>query len=131
MVSMEGGIDLFLKVMKDNLFDDCVMAAKNAKLGIDAMIRSSQTVKLTASGKKVVQKNMLGHIESQKDITGGHDPLGDHRQRLTRGNVFAHWGEGGQRFVSINRDITVRFLICFLFNPTAADKYAWMLNQLR
>ena len=46
-------------------------AAKSAKLGIQAMIRATQTIKISATGKKVSQKNMLGHIASQGEEKGG------------------------------------------------------------
>ena len=105
MVNLEGGTKLFDRIIKENKFPDCVDAAKSAKLGIDAMIRSSSTVKLTKSGQAVSQKNMLGHIASQSE-NKVDDPLGEHRPRLLRGNIFAHWGESGQRFVWCTPDMT-------------------------
>ena len=68
------------------------------------MVRSSQSVKLTKSGQAVVQKNMLGHISSTHDL--GTDALTEHKARVTRGNIFSHWGEGGQRFVWCTSDMT-------------------------
>ena len=105
MVESVGGTQLFDAVIQENRFEDCVDTAKSAKLGIQAMIRSTQTIKISASGKKVSQKNMLGHLASQGEEKG-NDPMGEHRGRLLRGNVFAHWGEGGQRFVYCTPDFT-------------------------
>lgn len=68
------------------------------------MVRSSQTFKINSMGKKIVQKNMLGHLTSESETKA--DPLGDHRARLVRGNLFAHWNEGGQRFFSVTKDIS-------------------------
>ena len=104
MVTLEGGTKVFDHIISENKFEDCVDAAKSAKLGIDAMVRSSQSVKLTKSGQAVVQKNMLGHISSTHDL--GTDALTEHKARVTRGNIFSHWGEGGQRFVWCTSDMT-------------------------
>ena len=70
---------------------------------MEAMLRSSSTLKLSAGGDAVHQRNMLGHLAkaNQKE-----DPLGDHRSRLTRGNLFSHWGENGQRFVYATPDMS-------------------------
>lgn len=105
LVSKQGGVELLSKVVKEDAFEDCVDAAKNARLGIDAMIRSSRSIKFSSSGKAVTQKNMLGHLSGRTEESKV-DPFEPHRQRLTRGNVFAHWGEGGQRFFSVDKDIS-------------------------
>ena len=105
LVSKQGGVELLSKVVKEDAFEDCVDAAKNARLGIDAMIRSSQSIKFSSLGKAVTQKNMLGHLSGTTE-EAKVDPFEPHRQRLTRGNVFAHWGEGGQRFFSVDKGIS-------------------------
>jgi hypothetical protein len=80
-----------------------VEAATSGRLGMDAMLRSSSTLKMTAGGDAVHQRNMLGHLtnDSEKE-----DPLGQHRSRLKRGNLFSHWGENGQRFVYATTDFS-------------------------
>ena len=85
-------------------FQECVDAANSGRLGMDAMLRSSSTLKVTASGGTVQQRNMLGHLSTGNESS--NNPLGEHRDRLRRGNLFAHWGENGQRFVYATPDFS-------------------------
>merc|ERR1711871_673928 len=76
-------------------FEECVESARSGKLGMEAMLRTASTFKTTQSGQLLSQKNMLGQLNAKpKD-----DPLGEHSERLKRGNIFAHWGENGQYIV--------------------------------
>merc|ERR1711871_622320 len=65
IVSTMGGKELFETVIETYQghegFEECVDAATSGKLGMDAMLRSSSTLKVTASGGTVHQRNMLGH----------------------------------------------------------------------
>ena len=49
MVENAGGTQLLETIIQENRFEDCVDAAKSAKLGIQAMIRATQT---TTSGSR-------------------------------------------------------------------------------
>ena len=70
-------------------------AANSGKLGMEAMLRTATSFKTGSDGKLLSQKNMLRGLNS-----GPKDhPLGEHSERLNRGNIFAHWGENGQYVV--------------------------------
>jgi hypothetical protein len=70
---------------------------------MSAMMRAGERHKISASGVLTTSRDMLGHVASHVGEAG---PYAEHKTRLQRGNVFAHWGEGGKRLVYVTKDLT-------------------------